>query len=378
MNKFEEIFHLDKDFIANLGQDLSNHCVLSKFNKDYEIVQSIGVGKFSEVFECNHMITGENCAVKVLDKSRILQKDGFGQTLYEITLLKSLDEPKNNFTTSLKYIYEGNKYLYLVTDKFHGGNLFEHYISCKDSFTELDCLRVITSGLKGLAYLEKKQIIHRDIKPANMVLKEKNDIDNCTIIDFGLSVKTSDIMIKDSAVELVVGTPGYMAPEMLRGKAYDCKVDVFSLGCTLYLLLFEKQLFYLKDKRECLELNKQCPFEKTLKHDLKDKVHMFDNGTMDLLRQMTKKDPSERPYASELLNHPIIRVAEEFKDQITKKQNIKKTNLTSMPTEPSSMTKKKLGSVLKKIKDTFSRQSKSKNLKEFPVEKLTTKECEFL
>jgi serine/threonine protein kinase len=73
----------------------------------------------------------------------------------------------------------------LVTDICKGDNLFDHYIKHKDNFCELDCLRVIRSVLKGLAYLEKKEIIHRDIKPANIVLKEENDIDNCTIIDFG-------------------------------------------------------------------------------------------------------------------------------------------------------------------------------------------------
>ena len=314
MQKFEEIFHPNKDFIANLGQDLSNHCVLPNFSKDYQLIQSIGVGNFSEVFECEHKITGENCAVKVLEKSKILERNNFGQLLYEITTLKSLNDQKNKFCPSLKYIYEGKKYLYLVTDLFVGGNLFDHYINCKDDFSELDCLRAITSVLKGLAYLEKKEIVHRDIKPANLVLKQKNDIDNCSIIDFGLSVHCSDIKQKDSVIELVVGTPGYMAPEMLNGDEYDYKVDVFSAGCTLYLLLFEKQLFYLKDKKECLRLNKKCPFDNTLKADLRKFSHEFDNGTLDLLKKMTKKDPKERPYASELLKHPIIKVAENFKN----------------------------------------------------------------
>ena len=179
MQKFEEIFHPNKDFIANLGQDLSNHCVLPDFSKDYQLIQSLGIGTFSEVFECEHKITGEKCAVKVLEKSKILERNNFGQLLYEITTLKSLNDQKNKFCPSLKYIYEGKKYLYLVTDLFVGGNLLDHYCSCKDDFSELDGLRTIHSVLKGLAYLEKKQIIHRDIKPNNLVLKQKNDIDNC-------------------------------------------------------------------------------------------------------------------------------------------------------------------------------------------------------
>ena len=97
LQQFEEIFHPNKDFIANLGQDLSNHCVLPNFSKDYQLVQSIGVGNFSEVFECENRITGETCAVKVLEKSKILAKNNFGQLLYEITTLKSMNEQKNKF-----------------------------------------------------------------------------------------------------------------------------------------------------------------------------------------------------------------------------------------------------------------------------------------
>merc|ERR1712183_241928 len=97
LQQFEEIFHPNKDFIANLGQDLSNHCVLPNFAKDYQLIQSLGVGNFSEVFECEHKITNEKCAVKVLEKAKILERNDFGQLLYEITTLKSLNEQKNKF-----------------------------------------------------------------------------------------------------------------------------------------------------------------------------------------------------------------------------------------------------------------------------------------
>lgn len=159
---------------------------------------------------------------------------------------------------------------------------------------------------------------------------------------------------------------------MLKGETYDYKVDVFSAGCTLYLLLFEKQLFYLKDKKECLELNKKCPFDKTLKADLKKFSHEFDSGTLDLLKLMTKKDPKERPYASELLNHPIIKVAEDYSSKMNTSKLVPKARIALKGGQLSPLTKKEAGSVFHKIKDVYSSGNRSKSMKIFPKEKSNT------
>ena len=168
----------------------------------------------------------------------------------------------------------------------------------------------------------------------------------------------SDVQEKDSAIEFVVGTPGYMAPEIFTDESYDCRVDVFSAGCSLYLMLFEKQLFYLKDERECLNLNKNCPFDETLKKDLRRFNHEFDAGTMELLTLMTKKNPSERPYASELLQHPILKMTEEFTKSINEKEG--KSSSPDVKVPASEISKKNTGSIYKKLKGIFSAKNNVK------------------
>lgn len=351
--KFEEIFHPSRDFIEIIAENLAKHCVLSDFTNDFHVKESIGTGNFSEVFRCENKFTNEQYAVKVLEKKAIVNRNTFGQFLYEVTTLRNFNELKNNSCINLKFIYEGKQNMYLVTDICKGGNLFNHYVKNQANFTELDCLRVITSVLKGLAYLETKQIIHRDIKPANLVLKEENDIDNCVIVDFGQSVHSSDIEKNDRNIEYKVGTPGYIAPEILKGEVYDCNADVFSAGATLYLLSFERQLFYLNDKKECLDLNKQCPFNRTLKKSLQELNHDFDKGTIDLLRLMCEKDPKKRPYASQLLDHPIIKVAEQFTIKATAVEKKVKISSSSKANVADNVKKT---SIFSKIRNVFTKK----------------------
>ena len=126
-----------------------------------------------------------------------------------------------------------------------GGELF-HQISSKKQLTIKSVVRVMSCLLKALAYLDKKGIMHRDLKPENMILKQKGDLENNSLklVDFGLSsyCDMNEYLFKRC------GTPGYVAPEIINSsskenKKFDPKVDVFSAGVILYILMIGKSPF---------------------------------------------------------------------------------------------------------------------------------------
>ena len=104
-------------------------------------------------------------------------------------------------------------------------------LQLQGKLTEDKAARIVIRLLKLLIYLEEKEIIHRDIKLNNILFLESQDETDIKIIDFGLAIRKKDIFKKAAA-----GTPGFIAPEILRGLPYDCKADNFSVGIVLYAM----------------------------------------------------------------------------------------------------------------------------------------------
>jgi len=118
----------------------------------------------------------------------------------------------------------------MVFHLLEGGELFDRVLKRK-KYTEREAAIVMRQLLEALVYLESKRIIHRDLKLENILLVNKEDDCLIKLADFGLSVTLENL---DPKVRC--GTPGYVAPEIITGKAYDCKTDMFSAGAILYVL----------------------------------------------------------------------------------------------------------------------------------------------
>ncbi len=157
--------------------------------------------------------------------------------MQEIAILRGLRHPR---ILKLFEVYEGHEYVHLILEYLKGGELFDR-IQAKGGFSEADAARIMSRLLEVVAFCHNKGVIHRDLKPENIILTQASnayhvrDTDsdlNFKIVDFGLATQIE--ASKD--LTLVCGSPGYVAPEILRHEGYNLKADVFSCGVILYAL----------------------------------------------------------------------------------------------------------------------------------------------
>ena len=267
-----------------------------RFKEFYSIGEKIGQGKFSEVYTCTENLTYKKWAVKVVTKSKltVLERELLQS---EISILKIITHPG---VIKLKEVFDSKKHILIVMELIEGGELFERIVR-KKVFSEYSTSKVIRQLLETLSYLHELGIMHRDIKPENILLSDHSDIPNVKLADFGLSKLACPTDIQN----LACGTLGYVAPEVLSQSGYTCKVDLWSIGIITYLLLRGRLPFDHKEKQVLIEL--------TLKGSLNFEEpywKAFTPFAIDFLNMMIDRNPEDRPYCEEAINHPWIRNAD--------------------------------------------------------------------
>ena len=208
---------------------------------------------------------------------------------------------------------------------YKGGELLDE-MALRENLPEIDCLKITRNIQTGLAYQESKGIIHRDIKPPNIVLRNEDNIFDQVLVDFGFGLKTSDVDRKNKKQAFCVGTPGYMAPEMLKGMHYDTRADVFSTGSTLYLMMVYEPPFYSKDKAQILAANKEGKQDFDF-NEWEDCNYDYSEETQDLLQKMMSVDPEFRPLASECLKHKAFELIPKDEPEVVNQQVQKRSSV---------------------------------------------------
>lgn len=209
----------------------------------------IGKGNFAKVFDVQHVAKKKKFALKTIDKSMF--KDNIKSVLGihdEINLLRKIRHPN---VLQLYEIFESDNNVHLILEHLEGKELFDQ-IKERGNYKEEDAATILKCILDALVVLHSNHIIHRDIKPENLIFRDKN-LNSLVIIDFGLST-----VCKDGLQFTRCGSPGYVAPEILSNLGYGCKVDIFSVGVIMYILLTAKFVFNARDYHEILKKNKHC------------------------------------------------------------------------------------------------------------------------
>lgn len=137
--------------------------------------------------------------------------------------------------------YEDSSNFYLIMDYLKGGELYDQIVR-RSYFSEKEGAIIMYQVLCAVNYLHKKGFVHRDLKPENICLDHGSHV---KIIDFGTARK----LTKGKRLKQTIGTPFYMAPEIFNVNKYDEKVDLWSLGIVLYILLTGKAPYYGKEDK---------------------------------------------------------------------------------------------------------------------------------
>lgn len=253
--------------------------------KDYQLGDCLGKGAFGSVFRALNMGTGETVAVKQV-KLADLPKSELRVITLEIDLLKNLDHPN-----IVKYhgFVKSDESLNIILEYCENGSL--HSISKNfGKFPENLVGLYMSQVLHGLLYLHEQGVIHRDIKGANILTTKQGLV---KLADFGVATRTTTL--HESSV---VGTPYWMAPEVIELSGATTASDIWSLGCTVIELLDGRPPYH--------KLQPMHALFRIVNDDHPPLPEGASPVVRDFLMQCFQKDPNLRVSARKLLKHPWI------------------------------------------------------------------------
>ncbi|CAG9132478.1 unnamed protein product [Plutella xylostella] len=265
---------------------LSEESLTRQPEEVFDIICKLGEGSYGSVYKALHKESGQVLAIKQVPVDTDLQ-----EIIKEISIMQQCDSP---YVVKYYGSYFKNTDLWIVMEYCGAGSVSDIMRLRKKTLSEDEIATILCDTLKGLEYLHRRRKIHRDIKAGNILLNTEG---HAKLADFGVAGQLTDTMAKRNTV---IGTPFWMAPEVIQEIGYDCVADIWSLGITALEMAEGKPPYGdIHPMRAIFMIPTKPPPSFT-------QPDQWSPEFIDFVSQCLIKNPEERATAEFLLEHEFI------------------------------------------------------------------------
>lgn len=280
----EAYYVTNEEELEKIVKVLRKSCIITHIDEDFVFIKQIGKGSTAEVFLCEDVEKSQQYAVKRVGKEVLKNKQNIVNLAAEIQIYRTIEHEN---ICKLFFVFEDEKFVYLILEFMPFGSLL-HRVAQKITFTEKDCMLFTKNLLNTLDFMHCKNIVHRDLKLENILMSGPED-HHFKLADLGLAYDSHFLQNKKC------GSPGYVAPEMLRDEDYDCKIDIFAAGVILFILLHGHHPFEARNLKKMLFKNLECDIKVSRK---------ISPMASEVVQMMMEPYQELRPSAMQMLEHP--------------------------------------------------------------------------
>lgn len=268
----------------------------TRIGDKYVLGRELGRGEFGITYLCTDRETKEALACKSISKRKLRTAIDIEDVRREVAIMATLPEHPN--IVKLKATYEDNENVHLVMELCEGGELFDRIVA-RGHYSERAAATVAKTIAEVVRMCHANGVMHRDLKPENFLFANKKEHSPLKAIDFGLSV----FFKPGETFSEIVGSPYYMAPEVLK-RNYGPEVDIWSAGVILYILLCGVPPFWAESEQgvALAILRGVLDFKR-------EPWPQISESAKSLVRQMLEPDPRKRLTAQQVLEHSWIQNA---------------------------------------------------------------------
>ena len=320
--RLQALRHLDR--CESCSQALKGDPLVGTMLGEYRVLAPLSRGGMSAIYRGEQPTIGKAVAIKVLLPHVLGDPEQLRRLLGEARAVNAIHHPNIIDIFSFGSLPDGGQYF--VMELLEGRSAMA-WVQEKGRFNAGEVLTVLEQTMAALAAAHARNVLHRDLKPSNLFITTLADQSwHVTVLDFGLAKQLDGTNATNP--DLVVGTPGYMAPEQIRGEPLTPACDLYAMGCVAWALLTAEEAFEAETGQDLMykHLEESHPPLSEAAPDCPPQLAA-------LVHRMLEKAPKKRPASARAVLTELARLRVELRGEETAKLPVLKERPASVPTK---------------------------------------------